>query len=64
MRPSARPDTTPARLSITTNSGISKAIPKISSIRLMNEKNCVNSTRLVTSAGVNPMRTVMAFGSM
>ena len=42
---------TPARLSSTTNSGISIAMPNTSSIRIRNEKYLVKSTRLVSTLG-------------
>ena len=45
------------------NRGISKAIPKTSSIRVMKEKNAPNSVSCVTPSGVNPMSAAMPLGS-
>ena len=62
-RPICCPETTPARLSSTTNSGISIAMPKTSSIRIRKEKYLVKSIRLVTPFGVNEIRTESPLGS-
>ena len=40
-----------------TNSGISKAMPKTSSIRVKKQKYSSNSTRLARPAGVKPIST-------
>ena len=60
--PSALPETTPARLSSTTNSGISKAIPKTSMVRLKNVRYSLKSTRLVTPSGLKPIRISRPLG--
>ena len=57
------PDTTPARLSSSTKSGISIAIPKTSSIRIRNERYLEKSIRLVTPFGVNEISTWRPLGS-
>ena len=62
-RPSALPETTPARLSISTKSGISNATPNTSSIRLKKLKYSPKSTRLFSFAGANPISTSRPLGS-
>ena len=46
-----------------TNSGISKATPKTSSIRVKNEKYSPNSTRFSSWLGVKPISTSSPRGS-
>ena len=48
---------------MTTNSGISKAMPKTSIIRMMKLRYLSNSIRLLMSLGVKPIRTSIPFGS-
>ncbi len=48
---------------MTTNSGISKAMPKTSSIRVMKEKKSPNSVSWVSPAGVKPISAAMPLGS-
>ena len=62
-RPARLPETTPARLSMTTNSGISKATPKTSSIRVMKVKNRRTRSAGSTPSGVKPISAAMPFGS-
>ena len=45
------------------NSGISKATPKTSSIRVMKVKKSVNSVSWVSSSGVKPISAAMPLGS-
>ncbi len=46
-----------------TNSGISKATPKTSSIRVMKVKKSPNSVSWMTPAGVKLIRVAMPLGS-
>ena len=61
--PSALPETTPARFSRSTKSGISKETPKTSSIRVKKVKYSPNSTRFSSLPGVKPMSTSRPLGS-
>ena len=62
--PRLLPDTTPARLSITTKTGISKARPKTSRVRVKNWRYSLKSTRLVTPSGLSPISTSRPLGSV
>ena len=48
---------------MTTKSGISKAMPKTSSIRVRKLKYSLNSTRFCSCAGVKPISTSRPLGS-
>ena len=59
---SCLPLTTPARLSSTTKTGISNAIPKTSRVRVKNCRYSLKSTRLVRPSGFRPIRISRPFG--